>query len=169
MDILNWILTPSSKLIAWDLILLISLFDCIYLFLMVNIIVLPSRNLEPSFKLAEEFKNILFEEATFRFLPLVLSRIIAIKIGNNILLLLCTAVISSVIFGYLHGHWKYVFNQGVGGFLYCLLFLKTGGLDFPSLKTFQAFLNVVVIHSLFNYTILAIIALIIFSKKTNPT
>ncbi len=59
------------------------------------------------------------EECFFRFAPLAF----ATTIGNRSVIVVA-AVLSSAIFGWLHGDWMNLFVQGVGGLFYCIVFLK---------------------------------------------
>lgn len=65
------------------------------------------------------------EEIVFRLIPLKLAWWIGR--GNKVALFL-TAGLSSIAFGYIHGGWKYVSVQGVGGALYSIIYLKFGGI-----------------------------------------
>ncbi len=64
------------------------------------------------------------EEFLFR-LPLA----IPIAKGWKITWVLASALVLSVIFGAIHGGITHIFIQGVGGFMYSILFLKCGGLQ----------------------------------------
>lgn len=66
------------------------------------------------------------EELIFRA-PLGIAAFYLDRLGR-LPLVLVLALISSIIFGWLHGGWIFVCFQGVGGYLYSLLFLKCGGL-----------------------------------------
>ena len=61
------------------------------------------------------------EEFLFRFLPLTLLWVM--KVRNN-LIVGTTILVSSVIFGYLHGNYLNIFLQGVGGMIYGIIFWK---------------------------------------------
>ncbi len=87
--------------------------------------------------------NAFSEEIKFRLFPLA----IVVEIGWSIKRILIVAAASSLIFGYIHGGWPCIFLQGIGGFLYCLLFLKCGGYQ----KKFgQALAVTIMTHFLFN-------------------
>jgi membrane protease YdiL (CAAX protease family) len=73
--------------------------------------------------------TVLLEEVFFR-LPLVPIVWLTRSVKNT---LVC-AVLLSGGFGYLHGSVPNIFTQGVGGFVYCVLFLKCGGMDMRILK-----------------------------------
>ncbi|MBI5152844.1 MAG: CPBP family intramembrane metalloprotease [Parcubacteria group bacterium] len=68
------------------------------------------------------FWGALWEEIIFRF-PLDIIADICDKDGR----ILYAIIISSLMFGYLHGGILYILFQGVFGFILCLLFLKSGG------------------------------------------
>jgi membrane protease YdiL (CAAX protease family) len=63
------------------------------------------------------------EEFFFRFCPLF----IAVKAGMRKSWIICVALASSALFGWLHGGVVHIFMQGVAGFLYSLAYLKCGG------------------------------------------
>ena len=67
-------------------------------------------------------KAVCFEEILFR-LPLAILIERRWKLKN----ILFSAVALSVLFGTLHGSFKNILSQGVGGLLYSILFLKCGG------------------------------------------
>lgn len=84
-----------------------------------------------------------FEETLFR-LPLALF----IQMNIPPMYLLVVAALLSVIFGYAHGGWWQVPLQGVGGFIFCLVFLKCGGLEE---KFGKAFFSSSCAHLLLNW------------------
>lgn len=65
------------------------------------------------------------EECEYRFIPLVLALII---FGRSWMVLV-TAFLSSIIFGYVHGGYDLIFRAGFCGLMYCLVFLKCGGIN----------------------------------------
>jgi membrane protease YdiL (CAAX protease family) len=67
----------------------------------------------------------LSEEAVFRLFPLGL----AVNVWGASYKVIAVALISSAIFGVLHGNLYNIFYQGVGGLLYSLVFLKCGGMN----------------------------------------
>lgn len=75
--------------------------------------------------------TVFMEEVIFR-LPLALF----VKFKANLPTILIMSVISSILFGYAHGSWGNVMNQGVGGLVYCVVFLKCGGLQGRYKKAF---------------------------------
>lgn len=74
------------------------------------------------------------EELIFRLLPLGLTRIWT----QSLPVLLCVAAVSSVIFGYSHGGWSHIAMQGILGFGFALMFLKSGGMRGSILKPYAA-------------------------------
>ncbi len=78
--------------------------------------------------------GVLAEETFFRYMPLMLAAASGFKIEA----LLFISVISSALFGYIHGGFPYIAFQGVTGFLLCLLFLKCGGLHGHHFKALTA-------------------------------
>ncbi|NQU83941.1 MAG: CPBP family intramembrane metalloprotease [Parcubacteria group bacterium] len=86
------------------------------------------------------------EEVLFRFVPLALAVVIFGKSRKVIAI----ALMSSIIFGFLHGGLVYIFIQGVDGFLWCLLFLKCGGFQW---KNFKPLLICTTVHASLNGTI----------------
>ncbi len=92
----------------------------------------------------------IFEEAVFRLLPLYL----AVTCGLSTKKVIFVAVISSVLFGYLHGNAFNLIFQGIGGLLFSLIFLKCGGLHFHFWKAFSVS---TIVHLLFNSIIVLIV------------
>lgn len=85
----------------------------------------------------------LAEELIFRFLPLA----IAVECGWSDYKIVIVSILSSIVFGYLHGGITHVFIQGVSGLIFSLLFLKAGGLRE---KYFEALVTTTVVHFCFN-------------------
>ncbi len=56
---------------------------------------------------------------------------------RNIGLLLTISFISSVLFGFAHGHLYNLFIQGIGGFIICLFFIKACETDYTPSRIFQ--------------------------------
>ena len=65
------------------------------------------------------------EEVIFRGLPTFFARRI---FGERVAVILIIAVMSSVVFGWIHGGPIKVLMQGVCGFIFYLIFLKCGGM-----------------------------------------
>lgn len=167
MDLLELVLKPSAKFIAWDLIILISIFDLGYNMVVSMTFDLPNRKSiprVPSLNFAMRlFPGTIGEEFFFRFIPLFTCVLVT---NANLIAIGITMLVSSAIFGLLHGHWKFLFLQGIGGLIYCLLYLKTGGLEDDLLNQARALLNTSVAHMSFNYTLLTIVfALSKFSNQ----
>lgn len=87
----------------------------------------------------------LAEEAFWRF-PLV----ILVVIGVKILPILIVAAAISLLFGAAHSKLINILLQGGDGFLWCLLFLKCGGLQG---NYFQALLVTTIVHFVCNFII----------------
>ena len=66
----------------------------------------------------------LTEEFLFRVIPLG----IAVSHRASFRTIMITVVLSSIVFGFLHGSWQHIFIQGWGGLIFSALFLKCGGL-----------------------------------------
>lgn len=75
----------------------------------------------------------IWEEAAFRFGPLEVIR------GND-KFLLPVVVMSSVLFGWLHGGPSHIMIQGVFGVIFCWLYIKNG----------YSYVSSVILHSLWN-------------------
>jgi len=56
--------------------------------------------------------------------PLIL---LVMFLQDKIKIVLLAVVMSSLIFGYVHGGWQFIFLQGVGGVMLSFCFLKCGG------------------------------------------
>jgi membrane protease YdiL (CAAX protease family) len=82
------------------------------------------------------------EEAIFR-LPLA----IFVAKGWTVARVLIVAIVFSVVFGVVHGSIRHIFLQGMGGFMYSVLFLKAGGLQGENLK---AIATTATTHFLYN-------------------
>ena len=89
------------------------------------------------------------EECIFRCMPLVP----AVEICGTSKMVLLVAVVSSIMFGVIHGGYDHIFLQGVGGFIYCIVFLKCGGFNENYTK---GFLSSTTSHFLFNMTLMLI-------------
>jgi len=83
------------------------------------------------------------EELIFRIVPLTIAMSASERASVHVL----TALVMGGIFGYVHGGVGNIFLQGIGGFLYGLLFIKyaAGGERF-----LEASLVVILIHTAFN-------------------
>ncbi len=83
------------------------------------------------------------EELLFRIIPLS----IAMSASERKIMHVLTALIAAMLFGYVHGGWANVPLQGIGGFLYGLLFIRyaRGGEAF-----LEASIVVIMMHTAFN-------------------
>jgi membrane protease YdiL (CAAX protease family) len=85
----------------------------------------------------------LAEEIPFRFVPLTLvTRFWPIPTA-----VIVTSVLSSAVFGYLHGGAAYIWLRGVAGLIYCGVFLKCGGWN---RRPFKALFFTTLAHFLHN-------------------
>ena len=89
------------------------------------------------------------EEIFFRFAPLFLAAALFRRFERGIILLFFV-VASSVIFGWMHGGYEYIFFQGVFGVLFCVLYLKCGGMQGHHVK---ALVTTTGAHFLWNGTL----------------
>ena len=89
------------------------------------------------------FFQAFLEECIFRLIPLS----IVIGAGCKFRAVVFTAILSSVIFGLVHGNVYCIFFQGFGGLIYCFLFMKCGGLQ---KKYGRALLVTTITHFLYN-------------------
>jgi len=92
---------------------------------------------------------VLTEEIVFRFLPLSLT--VWVTQGNHIAITI-VVIISSFLFGWLHGGLFNVPIQGVGGVILSAVFLWCGG---EENRPFSALFASTAVHWLYNATILA--------------
>lgn len=85
------------------------------------------------------------EEALFRLLPI--SAVFLICGKKNKFILWPVIILSSIVFGRIHGSWHNVFIQGLGGIVLSVAFLKGG------------YVSSVIAHAVFNFVILVIIVI----------
>ena len=105
----------------------------------------------------EIISSVGIEEFLFRWLPVAITY----ESGFGVIGKIIVGVLSSGIFGYLHGGISHIFLQGAHGFISYLLFLKTSNMGKNHLKGFSAtFLE----HLIFN--IISILIVIITGGKT---
>ena len=90
---------------------------------------------------------IAIEELIFRFIPLTL----AVSFWGHSTKVLIIAILSSILFGLWHGSYHYVFIQGAGGFLYCIMFLKSGGFEKRFIRAGMVCLS---LHTAFNAVVI---------------
>lgn len=95
------------------------------------------------------FSAAMVEEALFRFFPLL----IAVALWGKSRLIIGVMVVSSIIFGFIHGGPINLIFQGVGGFFLCIIFLKCGGFQKRPLK---ALLSSTTAHFLYNLVIFSL-------------
>lgn len=103
------------------------------------------------------FRAVAIEEILFRFFPLT----VAIQIWGATWPTVMIAFFSSILFGWIHGNIYNVLIQGVGGLIFCFIFLKCGGFDH---RLVQALFFSIAAHYLFN----SLIALIVVLTESSP-
>ena len=64
----------------------------------------------------------LSEELLFRYLPIRITQ----RFNARKWVLYLVIIVSSIIFGYVHGSWHFIFIQGVGGLILSSAFLRGG-------------------------------------------
>jgi hypothetical protein len=94
------------------------------------------------------------EEVLTRAVPLTLVT----RLSTMPLAVIVASVLSSAIFGYLHGGAAYIWLRGVAGLIYCGVFLKCGGWSHGWSRPFKALFFYTLTHFLHN----AIVATPIF-------
>jgi membrane protease YdiL (CAAX protease family) len=93
------------------------------------------------------FGSAFFEEVIFRFIPIVYT----LKFTRSLYVVVSVTIVSSVIFGYVHGGFGHVPLQGVAGLFFSMVYIKTGGyLEMHR----DALLTTTLIHFLYNMFIL---------------
>jgi len=95
--------------------------------------------------------DMLLEEVAFR-LPLA----ILVWAAWPLIGIIAFAGFASVVFGAIHGSLWHVLFQGVGGFMFSLLFLKCGGLQKRWVKALACAFTA---HFLYNATILVLVTM----------
>ena len=160
---MDWLREEARDIYLLRLIALFLILDFLWCIAIGSIIknklhpILPSRFLQFPMPLIILSISIdaFIEEVLFRLIPLYT----AVKIfSKKSYLILGVAIISSVIFGVLHGSPWNILIQGEGGLLYSLLYLKSGGLQGNHNKAISAS---TFLHASFN--IIAIMGIKIFS------
>jgi hypothetical protein len=95
--------------------------------------------------------NTFGENIIFSFLEENLSRLIPIMITMEIWgfgkMLFLVIILSSFIFGIVHGYFACIFLQGIWGIVFSVIFLKFGGLY---QEYITAWISVSIIHSVYN-------------------
>ena len=87
----------------------------------------------------------LIEEMLYRFFPLAIAVNLS---GGRRWLIISTAIVSSMIFGYHHFGWLSLPIQGVAGLILSGVFLKCGGLSGNFTKAVACSIT---LHALFNF------------------
>ncbi len=95
------------------------------------------------------FFSSIIEETFYRLLPLLF----AVDLWGPGISVIIVAIIASMIFGLMHGGAANLLTQGVGGFLYSVVFLKCGGLQE---HYFKAFLICILMHTAYNVIMIMI-------------
>jgi len=98
------------------------------------------------------FRAVTIEEVLFRFFPLT----VALSVWGATWPTVMIAFLSSIIFGWIHGNIYNVLIQGVGGLIFCFIFLKCGGFSHHHV---QALFFSIAAHYLFNSLIALIVVL----------
>lgn len=93
----------------------------------------------------------IIEESLFRLLPIGIVFLIWGK--ENKFILWPVIIISSVIFGWVHGSWQNILIQGSVGIVFSMAFLKGG------------YISAVVAHAVYNFIAVAVVVIgILFSS-----
>lgn len=159
--LLNWLAKEARGKTYWFLVLSVPVIGIFYsvciglVFDLFDIYIPPV----PAIRLNAEIW--IFLLIMFAFIPLeeILFRghlVLAVKKYGKSVKVLIVAVLLSVIFGWIHGGIIHIFIQGVNGFVWCLLFLKSGGFQQRYIK---AFATTIAVHSMYNGIIFASIFL----------
>jgi membrane protease YdiL (CAAX protease family) len=100
------------------------------------------------------------EEMLFRLIPLGVAFLVSKKISpsDRTQFFILVSILSSWLFGYMHGGYQNILLQGVGGFLYCIQFMKSGLMRGELL---QATCATTVTHFSWNAGIITIVALFV--------
>ena len=121
----------------------------------------------------------LAEEITFRWAPIFIPRFFIEKIASRwfpefiyqfltdklIQIILVSALLASIIFGWVHGGFIFIFIQGIIGFIWSLLFIKCGGYRGGFSGYRKALLTTFVSH--FTYNAVIIISVIYYLNAYN--
>lgn len=151
--IVSWLeKEPRSFMGVARTIIFFLVFNVVYNLLVTPLVGLPlpgKPTMGFDFLFGALFRAPVEEEMLFRGLPLILVGEWARyrQQEERFGWLLIVSVISSLIFGFLHGGWINVALHGVSGLTVCLLFLKTGGWHGNYEKAIVA---VFVIHFMYN-------------------
>lgn len=99
----------------------------------------------------------LSEEILFRFLPFYLIFLLEYCLSKEFIpnkIILLIAIISSIIFGYLHGNWRAIFIQGIGGLYFSYIFWRYSFRANSFKKLFWGLFASTVVHTSFNVLVL---------------
>lgn len=156
---MRWLKKEVHGRQLWVLMACCLVLKFVYAFSVITVVYLleigsPSARVEkiPIFTISFPItlvSTIFIEEIIFR-LPLA----IFIKKGWSIARVLVVALILSAVFGILHGSIYHIFTQGVGGFIYSVMFLKSGGLQGHYLK---AVMVTTTTHLLFDAILIGVV------------
>jgi membrane protease YdiL (CAAX protease family) len=95
------------------------------------------------------FQFAFVEELAFRAFPLSTGFSLGLRVKG----LMFIAIVSSVVFGYLHGGYTHIFIQGISGLIFCIIYLKCGCLEH---KFFKPLFSATLAHASFNGMIILI-------------
>jgi membrane-anchored protein YejM (alkaline phosphatase superfamily) len=99
--------------------------------------------------------RVFFEEIIFRT-PLLIVIWLQKWLGRSLAVVLITSVVLSVLFGLVHGSIANIFTQGVGGLIWSVLFLKSGGMQG---KFFKPIATATAAHFIWDAMLIAIVRL----------
>ena len=141
----------SSNLNIYEIFIIDALYiEIVIIFLLFWKWLFPFINIKARTEIDENISvytiaiNALIEEFIFRYLFLV--PILIFNPNDNVLLLL-VSIISSIIFGWIHGNFIYIFTIGLSGFIYCTFFIIT----FQKYGVMSAIYYVFILHFFYNY------------------
>jgi membrane protease YdiL (CAAX protease family) len=157
-----WLRVEPKGFRLWLFFIMIIAFTLFYAFLMGNILESAGIHLKERGDILSFLQEmpvifmcivipigILIEEFFFR-LPLVFLTKAAPKI------VLIGTICLSIAFAYIHGGWQQIPVQGFGGLIFCLVFLKCGGLQE---NPWKAFFSSYFVHIAFDWILLGSILL----------
>jgi hypothetical protein len=143
MKLLKWLRIEApaghAMVVVFYSLLLVSLVDFTARLVITSLhITLTDQNLARNAQWANSYPHSVFgflgllaalvyytleEEVLFRFAPLTLVT----RFWPMPTAVIVTSILSSAVFGYLHGGAIYIWLRGVAGLVYCGVFLKCGG------------------------------------------
>ncbi len=121
-NLLVWAFITSNLLVNFALLLRFPLTQRI---IYIEYPVIYSWTLYVIFDTSVLVVIVFVEEVLFRWIPLV----IAVSLFRKPKYIIASALLSSLLFGILHGGIINIFGQGVAGFYLSVIFLKFGGLQ----------------------------------------